>query len=283
MKILVVGDPHGNLKKIKNIPTKEIDLILMTGDLGKADLARKFYFENLKREKEGLLELEYDSKTFLKIYEEIHNSTINIVKYFCKKIPVYSILGNVGTNMIKDSEVKKEEKEYGVKLPYLRKNLKKLKNFHLVRNGVREIGGLRIGFLEYFEDICWYKEFKEEEKEKLKKVKKETKKAKKILENFRKVDILICHQPPYGYLDKVSSKYNPPKHWVGKHAGSKVILNYIKKYPPKYVFCGHIHEAKGKAKIRDTLMYNVGYNGDYLILDTKKDKVIKSNFLNKNP
>jgi len=283
MKILVVGDPHGNLKRIKNISLKDIDLVLITGDLGKADFARKFCFENLKREKEGLLELEYDSKTSLKVYREIHDSTISVVKYFCKKIPTYSILGNVGTNMIKDSKVKKEEEEYGIKLPYLGKSLKKLKNFHLVRNGVRGINGLRVGFLEYFGDICWYKEFKEGEKEELKKVKKQTKKAKRILKNFGKVDILICHQPPYGYLDKVSSKYNPPKHWIGKHAGSKVILNYIKKHHPKYVFCGHIHEAKGKAKIGNTEIYNVGYNGDYLILDTEKNKVIKSNFLNKNP
>ena len=38
MKVLVIGDPHGVLPK--KIPRK-VDLILITGDLGKADLARK--------------------------------------------------------------------------------------------------------------------------------------------------------------------------------------------------------------------------------------------------
>ncbi|MCK5150087.1 hypothetical protein KAJ87_04140 [Candidatus Pacearchaeota archaeon] len=46
MKILVVGDPHGS-EKVKNISLKGIDLVLITGDLGKADLARKMAFENV--------------------------------------------------------------------------------------------------------------------------------------------------------------------------------------------------------------------------------------------
>ena len=49
MRILAIGDPHGDLSKIKKIPLKGVDLILLTGDLGKADLARKRYFENVER------------------------------------------------------------------------------------------------------------------------------------------------------------------------------------------------------------------------------------------
>ena len=66
-------------------------------------------------------------------------------------------------------------------------------------------------------------------------------------------------------FDKVSPKYNPPKDWIGKHAGSKVILDYIKKYQPKYVFCGHIHEGEGKAKIGKTEVYNLGVAGHKII------------------
>jgi predicted phosphodiesterase len=40
MKVLVIGDPHGNIEKIKTIPLKRVDLIILTGDLGKADLMR---------------------------------------------------------------------------------------------------------------------------------------------------------------------------------------------------------------------------------------------------
>jgi len=35
MKLLIIGDPHGKLPK--KIP-KNVDLILITGDLGKANL-----------------------------------------------------------------------------------------------------------------------------------------------------------------------------------------------------------------------------------------------------
>ncbi len=265
MKILAIGDPHGNLEKIKKIPLKGIDLILITGDIGKADFARKRFFENVEREKQGLKKLEYDGKANKLAYNEIHNSTLNVLKYLSKFSPVYSILGNIGRTMIRDSEVKKDEKKYGTKLPYLGREIKKIKNFYLTRNRLRLLGGLRIGFLEYFIDNCWYKEFGVNDKGKIKKSKKETEKAKRVLRNFKNLDILVCHQPPYGILDKVSGKYGAPKSYVGKHAGSKVILDYVKKTQPKYVFCGHIHEGEGKTKIGKTEIYNLGVAGHKII------------------
>jgi Icc-related predicted phosphoesterase len=263
MKILAIGDPHGS-EKVKKIPLKGVDLVLINGDLGKADLARKRFFENAKRKKEGLPELEFDGKFKKSIYSEIYDSTLDVLGYFSKETPIYSILGNVGVNMMRDSIVKKDEKKYGMKLPYLRIGLDKLKNFHKVKNVVRNIEGVRIGFLEYFNDICWYKEFQNNDKKKIKKAKKETAKAKSVLRNFKNLDILVCHQPPFGYLDKVNFP-GVPSHWKGKHAGSKVILDYIKKKQPKYVFCGHIHEGEGKVKIGKTEVYNLGVAGHKII------------------
>jgi len=266
MKILAIGDPHGDLEKIKKIPLNGINLILTTGDLGKADFARKRFFENIERKKKGLKELKYDGKAAKIAYTEISDSTLNILKYLSKFSQIYSILGNVGNDMIKDSEVKKDEKKYKVKLPYMGRELKKIKNFHIVINRLRNLEKLRIGFLEYFIDTSWVKEFKPSNyKKSMKKAKKETEKTKKILKSFKKLDILICHQPPYGILDKVSGKYGAPKYYIGKHAGSKAILDYIKKYQPKYVFCGHIHEGEGKAKIGKTEIYNLGVAGHKII------------------
>ena len=268
MKILVVGDSHGS-EKVKKISLKGVDLVLMTGDVGKADMARERYFENIERKKQGLGELEYDGKFCRLVYREIYDSTLDILRYFSKKVPTYSILGNVGMRMVKNKEVEKEERKYDIKLPYLRDGLNKLKDFHLVRNGVRNIEGLRIGFLEYFVGTSWVREFKPSDyKKSLKNAKRETEKVKGILKNFKDLDILVCHQPPYGILDKMTNK-QAPKHWYGKHAGSKVILDYIKKKQPRYVFCGHIHEGKGMKKIGRTEIYNVGCCGDYIILDGK--------------
>jgi Icc-related predicted phosphoesterase len=263
MKILAVGDPHGS-EKVKKIPLNGIDVVLLTGDIGKADLARKRVFENRRRKEEGLPELEFDGKFVKSIYKEIYDSTLDVLRYFSKKIPTYSFLGNVGVDMMKDYKVKEDENKYDIKLPYLRKELDKLKNFHLVKNRVRNINGLRIGFLEYFTDNCWIKEFQNKDKKIISKAKKGTAKAKKVLGNFKNLDILVCHQPPFGYLDKVNFP-GVPKHWLGKHAGSKVILDYVKKNQPKYVFCGHIHEGEGKAKIGKTEVYNLGVAGHKII------------------
>jgi len=264
MKVLVIGDPHGKLPL--KLP-KKVDLILITGDIGKADLARKHSFLNSERRKKDLPKKEYTPKQERLAYMEIYNSTLQILKRLSKIAPVYSILGNVGTRT--DYGMKKDEKKLGIKLPYLRLNMNNIKNFHLVRNSIRNINGLKIGFLEYFLDIGWVREFKPGDyKKSLRKAKKETDKAKKILRWFvkQKIDILLCHQPPYDVLDKVTWK-EAPKHYLGKHAGSKVILNFIKEYEPKYVFCGHIHEGKGKKKIGKTIVINAGVSGDYLLLN----------------
>ncbi|MBS3076441.1 metallophosphoesterase, partial [Candidatus Pacearchaeota archaeon] len=95
MKVLIVGDPHGDISKIKKSDLKKADLILITGDIGKADLARKQFFENLKRKREGLPELEKDAKFEKKVRMEIYDSTLSIVKELSRYAPVYSILGNV--------------------------------------------------------------------------------------------------------------------------------------------------------------------------------------------
>ena len=271
MKICAIGDPHGNLEKIKKIPLKDVDLILLTGDLGKADLARKRFFENEERRKKGLPELEYTPEDFKKVYIEIHYSTINILKYLSRHAPVYTICGNVGTNMIKNSVHKKEEEKYNIKLPNLGEDIKNLKDFYLIKNRLRVISGLRIGFLEYFTDNSWIKEFNEKDKKRIKRAKKQTEKAKRVLKRFgNDLDILLCHQPPYKILDKINFP-GSPKHHQGKHAGSKVILNYIKKHQPKYVFCGHVHEGKGKTKIGKTQVYNLGVAG-YKIIDINKSQ-----------
>ncbi len=71
--------------------------------------------------------------------------------------------------------------------------------------------------------------------------------------------IVISHSPPFGYVD-ISN-------WNNKPAGSKILLNAIKKHKPKLFLCGHIHEAKGKAKIGKSIVYNLGCCGDYKILE----------------
>lgn len=257
MKILAIGDPHGEVSKLKKINYKGISFVLITGDLGKANLARKRHFENIERKNNGLLPLAEDNKFIRAVHMEIHNSTLAVLRQVSKHAQVYTIQGNVG--LFTESEVKKEKKKHGMSLPSTMKELKKMKRVKLVKNRLLNIDGLKIGFLEIYNDVSWVKEFKPRDyNKKLKAATKETIKVRKILQRFGNIDILVCHQPPYGILDKVSGKYGAPKSWHGKHAGGKAILDYVKKYQPRYVFCGHIHEGHGHKKLGKTDIYNLG-------------------------
>ncbi|MBS7656477.1 MAG: metallophosphoesterase [Candidatus Bathyarchaeia archaeon] len=72
--------------------------------------------------------------------------------------------------------------------------------------------------------------------------------------------VLISHSPPNGtLLDKTS---------FGHHVGSLSVRKYIEENQPSMVFCGHIHEAKGKEKIGKTLVVNPGpaRHGDYVVV-----------------
>jgi Icc-related predicted phosphoesterase len=265
VKILVLGDLHG-FKDLKKVPElSKAEAILLTGDLGSSDLMRKMAFENIEREKKGLLKKEYSLIEKKRAFMESYESSLSLVKKLSKFAPVFVIFGNVESS---NYETKKMSKEIGVKLPFLNNDLRKMKNVRLINNRIARINGLRIGGLGYFIDTSWVMEFKPlDYKSELSDAKIETEKTKRILMWFGKdLDILLCHQPPYGILDKVGFP-GAPKHWIGKHAGSKAILNYIKKKNPKYVFCGHIHEGKGKKKLGKTEIYNVGSSGDYVFLD----------------
>ncbi|MEK6935889.1 MAG: metallophosphoesterase [Nanoarchaeota archaeon] len=265
MKILAIGDPHGDLDKIKRIPIKNIDLILLTGDLGSADLIRKMAFENIDRQKQGLDKKEFLSSMKKKGYLEVYNSSLKVVKYLANLAPVFLIYGNADEH---NQEVRTLSKEIKQKLPFMYTDLTNMNNVKIINNKIANFNGVRIGGLEYFVDTCWIKEFKPTDyAKKMKQAKKESDKAKKVLGKYEDIDILLCHQPPYGVLDKVSFK-GAPKFWIGKHAGSKIILDYLKKKHPQYVFCGHIHEAEGIKKLGKTEIYNLGVAG-YKIVSIK--------------
>ncbi len=263
MKICVIGDPHGDLNKIKRIQLSNVDLILITGDLGRADLMRKMTFDNVERIKHGLAEIKYTPSKEKKAFMEAYNSTIKIVNYLRKFAPVFTIFGNVEMS---NYETRKLSNKIRISLPYLSNELNKLPNVRVINNRIANFRGVKIGGLKYFVDTNWVKDFKPYDyKSELIKAKKETSKAEQVLKWFGSLDILLCHQPPYGILDKVTAKF-APKQWQGKHAGSKTILQYIKSKHPKYVFCGHIHEGKGMRKVGRTKVYNLGFGG-YKIVD----------------
>jgi Icc-related predicted phosphoesterase len=263
MKIAAIGDPHGDVGLLRKIPLHDVDLILLTGDLGSASLMRKMAFENVERRRQGLSEKKYTPAARKRAFMEAYSSSIRVVKYLSRFAPVYTIYGNVESS---NAVTRKESKAIGLPLPFLTDSLNALPNVRVINNRLVRFNNIRIGGLEYFIDTNWVQEFKPADYQKrLVHAKKATARAKGVLNKFGAVDILLCHQPPYSILDKVTSTH-APKHWQGKHAGSKTILQYMKQQRPNYVFCGHIHEGEGTKKIESTKVYNLGV-GKYCIVE----------------
>jgi Icc-related predicted phosphoesterase len=243
MKILAIGDPHGKLPKNldKIIKKNKPDLIICTGDWGFTP--KKAWIEESWKN----LPKNYAATTAKKILRKLDSYNLFIL----------SLKGNMFIS----------KKGIHLILP----QIKKMKNFIQKYTGKYKIQDYNFIFFDIIYEQSTLRAHNKNTitKNKMKSNESRKNRLNKLLKK-NKNSILISHNPPYGYVDKA---YN------GKHVGSMILLNAIKKHQPKYVFCGHIHEARGKAKIGKTIVYNLGFNGDYLVLDTDKNKILDSNFL----
>lgn len=79
------------------------------------------------------------------------------------------------------------------------------------------------------------------------------------------IDILVSHQPPYGYGDKLDPRYLMGE--ADPHVGSKELLEAIDRVKPKVVICGHIHSGYGVYNRNSTVIYNVAVvNEEYKVV-----------------
>lgn len=78
-------------------------------------------------------------------------------------------------------------------------------------------------------------------------------------------DVAIVHTPPYGCCDKVGAGMNMMADGTGGdgHAGSLGIRKYVLEYQPQIVIAGHIHEAVGVEKLRESYVINPGNLGRF--------------------
>ena len=85
--------------------------------------------------------------------------------------------------------------------------------------------------------------------------------------------ILVSHTPP--------SKTNLDKTFLGEHAGSRSVRAFIEKRKPMVVFCGHIHEGKGRDRIGRTTILNPGpaKHRNFAEISIDEDFTFKFDFL----
>jgi Icc-related predicted phosphoesterase len=262
MKIAAIGDPHGNLDKIRKIPLEQVDLVLLTGDLGQTDILRKQAFRYLSIPNPGPTEKQSHAEGFRQAFLTAHETALKLAGYLAGFCPVFIVRGNAD---LANYDIRKFAHTFGVELPFLYQEMMAIRGVRLIDNRMAGFKGLRIGGIKYFTDICWAEEFGLAGIEKIRKIAlHDTEKISRALGRFGSLDILLTHVPPYGVLDRVDSASVPPT-WIGRHAGSKAVLEYIREQQPRYVFCGHIHESEGFAKLGRTEVYNLGMGGCKII------------------
>lgn len=96
-------------------------------------------------------------------------------------------------------------------------------------------------------------------------------------------DIIVSHQPPFGYGDKVLDRYrfSTQDEINDGHVGSKELLATIDRVKPKAVICGHIHSGWGTYPyIRPdggtTIVYNVSLvNEEYILTNPPTEIVLE--------
>lgn len=72
--------------------------------------------------------------------------------------------------------------------------------------------------------------------------------------------VFVPHAPPMGAVDRTVS---------GQHAGSRSVGEFIRRVQPALVLCGHIHEARGQARLGRSLVVNCGpaAGGHYALVE----------------
>jgi len=243
-KVLIVGDLHGRVPKIRF----QSDAIIAPGDFC-SDKIRTYIFRAMKQQAKGK-DVGWEDlagKKASKMVEKMFGDGRKVLEHLNDDgRPVYSIPGNW----------ERERGEYTY--ARMRKGLKNIKDCHLKRRELGDYSIIGYGYSSGPEDEGEYK--------------KCAKKLRKLFERAEKPVVFLTHNMPIGVMDKVKNKQSPA---YGMHLGSIVARELIEEFQPLVAIGGHMHEYFGKKKIGKTTVINAGFGPTKnTLLTLKKNKVM---------
>lgn len=276
LKILIIGDLHGQLPKIH---FREFDAIIVPGDFCLDKEIRKYVLASYKE----FIANPYNHKNWWDFVDKkkakrfvdnsIKRGRAVLQKLNSYNVPVYVIPGNWDF-AIKDREWKYVNRN--LYHEYIIKGLKNVKDIH--RKIIRVDDYNIIGYgLVNGPELLKYRYYKNIPKDRYKinvqNYKKLLKKYDKLFKKAKLPVILLAHNVPYNTpLDKIVNKSSPMN---GKHYGSNLAREMILRHKPLLCIGAHMHEHYGTCKLGRTLVLNAGFGGEKNTLIELQDGKIK--------
>jgi len=277
MKILALADFHGKFpKKIKNrIKNEEFDLVVGLGDYTGLPAWRPIVLAQLNAGKKGEEIPSGEDILGKKRYKALLKKDFQAGLEILRKLnrlgkPCIIIFGNGDWYKSFFNDVGKNYEKY----------VGKMKNIKQINYGKTKFGGITFvgfgGYMDiesYFNKREWKSEDAEQIKVRLTRHEKSKKNLFKILRKTKGERMFLFHYPPKGVFDIIyGGKSNP---MGGKSAGVGFFTEAIRKYKPKLVLTGHMHEYQGMKKLAGSFVINPGdaERGRAAIVDTESLKV----------
>ena len=245
MKILALGDYHGQFSNKLLTQAKKSDLVISLGDYFPGYHAENFVIE--RAEEVLKLILGQIDESFLK--KEISSVREIFKKLNSLNCPVVTTYGNYDKSGSEDtSDIEGEGEDVFSKIL---KDYPKIKRADYKAVKIKDL--VIIG--------CYGSSFPGRPESK--KYKESKDKLSKLFEEYSKENsegkvIFISHNVPYNTkLDKINDPKADPEVF-GKHYGSKLVREIIEKYKPSLHIAGHMHENQGFVKLGKTICVDAG-------------------------
>jgi Icc-related predicted phosphoesterase len=278
MKILAIGDFHGTfpdklLKRVKKtINEEDVDLIVALGDYTGLPEWRPIVMKQLRAAKAGKDVPDFEKIAGKKKYESLVKRDFKAGIKVLRTLnglgkPVLIIFGNGDWYRFFGNKTGKDYEGY----------VRKMRNLKNITYGKAKFKQLAfVGFGGYMDIDSFFikKEWKQDEGME-ERIERRINSKKILFSNLRKAKgekILVLHYTPRNAFDIIHNKGNPLD---GKSAGVSIFNEAMKKFNPKIVFCGHMHEYQGAKKLGKSLVINPGdaERGRFAVVDSESLKV----------